>query len=136
ENILALVEGADARLKDETIVVGAHYDHLGRGEAGGSLDAHPGKEIHHGADDNASGTAALLECARAIARGERPRRSVLLAFFSGEELGLLGSAHYVREPARPLERTIAMVNMDMVGRMKGKRITVGGAGTAEAWPPL
>jgi hypothetical protein len=135
-NILAVLEGADPALKGETIVVGAHYDHLGRGETGGSLDPHPGKEIHNGADDNASGTAALLEVARALARGPRPRRTVVFAAFSGEELGLLGSAHYVKEPIRPLAGTVAMVNMDMVGRMRGRKITIGGVGTAAEWPPL
>jgi hypothetical protein len=134
-NVLAAIEGSDEKLRDETIVVGAHYDHLGRGEVGGSLDPHPGKEIHNGADDNASGTAALLEIARAIA-AKPARRTVVIAAFSGEELGLLGSAHYVKEPIRPLASTIAMINMDMLGRMRGKKITIGGTGTAEEWPRL
>jgi hypothetical protein len=135
ENVLAWLEGSDPALRDEVIVIGAHYDHLGDGSLGGSLSEVPG--IHHGADDNASGCAAVLEVARQLARSEaRPRRSVLFAFFGAEELGLLGSAHYVKNPVVPLERTVAMLNLDMVGRMKGRNLSVGGVGTAGQWPAL
>ena len=117
------------------IVIGAHYDHLGLGGAG-SLAQKEG-EIHHGADDNASGVAGVLELARIFAaQTPRPRRSIIFAAFSGEEEGLLGSNYYVNHPAAPLANTIAMINMDMIGRMKNKRLTVGGIGTATEWRAL
>ncbi|REJ95871.1 MAG: M20/M25/M40 family metallo-hydrolase [Planctomycetota bacterium] len=130
-NVVGVLEGEGPRA-DETVVIGAHYDHVGRGGVG-SLS--PGStEIHNGADDNASGTAALLEVARRLAAREEklPRRVVFIAF-TGEERGLLGSAHYVREPIFPLEDTIAMINMDMVGRLEEDRLTVFGTGTSPAW---
>ncbi len=137
ENVVAVRPGTDPDLAREAIVVGAHYDHLGRGEVGGSLAESPvGKEIHNGADDNASGTAALLDAARAL---PPTRRTVVFAAFSGEEMGLLGSAHYVKEPLAgvpPIASTVAMINMDMVGRLGSKKLTIGGMGTAEEWPGL
>jgi hypothetical protein len=134
KNVVAVLEGAGP-LADETIVVGAHYDHVGRGGAG-SL-ARGSTEIHNGADDNASGTVALLELARRFAaRSEKlPRRIVFIAF-TGEEMGLLGSARYTREPLFPLEMTIAMLNMDMVGRLKDEKLTVFGTGTSPVWEGL
>ncbi|HLL77001.1 MAG TPA: M20/M25/M40 family metallo-hydrolase [Pyrinomonadaceae bacterium] len=130
-NVVGILEGSDPKLKDEAIVIGAHYDHLGRGGQG-SLAQREG-EIHHGADDNASGTAAVLELARVFS-ASRPRRTVVFAAFGGEEEGLLGSNFYVnRQPAVPLAQTVAMFNMDMVGRMKEDRLVVGGAGTAAEW---
>ena len=134
-NVIGILEGADPALKNETIVIGAHYDHLGHGGAG-SLAPKEG-EIHHGADDNASGVAGVLELARIFsAQTPRPRRSILFAAFSGEEEGLLGSNYYVNHPAVPLTETIAMINMDMIGRMKNKSLTVGGMGTATEWSAL
>jgi len=134
-NVIGILEGADPALKNETIVIGAHYDHLGHGGAG-SLAPKEG-EIHHGADDNASGVAGVLELARIFsAQTARPRRSILFAAFSGEEEGLLGSNYYVNHPAVPLTETIAMINMDMIGRMKNKSLTVGGMGTATEWSAL
>lgn len=134
KNVIGVLEGSGPRA-NETIVVGAHYDHLGRG-APGSLapDSH---EIHHGADDNASGTAAVVELARRLGRREKPlpRRIVLVAF-TGEEAGLVGSAHYVRHPVVPLEQTAAMVNLDMVGRLKDDKLTVFGTATAKEFPAL
>ncbi len=133
-NVVATIEGKDEKLRAETIVVGAHYDHLGRGAAGSLAAPADRDEIHNGADDNASGTAALIELARALARPDaRPRRTVVLIAFSAEEMGLLGATHYVKSPLRPLESTVAMLNMDMIGRMKGKKIVVGGAETAAEW---
>jgi Zn-dependent M28 family amino/carboxypeptidase len=130
-NVIGLLEGSDPKLKDEVVVVGAHYDHLGRGGEG-SLATREG-DIHHGADDNASGTSALLELARIFA-ASRPRRTIVFAAFGGEEEGLLGSNFYVnRGPAAPLARTVAMINMDMVGRLKDDRLVVGGVGTAAEW---
>jgi aminopeptidase YwaD len=130
-NVVGVLRGSDPKLRDEAVVVGAHYDHLGRGGQG-SLAQREG-EIHHGADDNASGTAALLELARVLSRS-KPRRTIVFAAFGGEEEGLLGSNFYVnRQPAAPLAQTVAMFNMDMVGRMKEGRLVVGGAGTAAEW---
>src|ERR1043166_5605121 len=131
-NVVGVLEGSDPKLKDEVIVVGAHYDHLGRGGEG-SLAPREG-EIHHGADDNASGTAGLLELARLLSRErEKMRRTVLFIAFGGEEEGLIGSSYYVAHPARPIEQTVAMINMDMVGRLKDDALTVGGVGTASEW---
>lgn len=125
-NILAVLPG-EGPLADEVVVLGAHYDHLGMG---GTNSAAPGVEaIHSGADDNASGTAALVEVARQlVAQGPLPR-TVLFAAFSGEERGLLGSAHYVANPPLPLEKTVAMVNLDMVGRLADEKLIVHGTGT-------
>jgi len=107
QNVLALVPGSDAALKDEMMVIGAHYDH--DGEAFG--------QIWYGADDNGSGAAALLELAEAFAAGSpRPARSILLCAWAGEEKGLLGSRYYVGHPAFPLNRTVAMFQLDMIGR--------------------
>ena len=116
---------------DELLVIGAHYDHLGRD---GKHSAAPGKgenRIHNGADDNASGTAGVLELARVLA-GERGdlNRGVLFAAFAGEELGLLGSRYYTRHPTFPLERTVAMLNLDMIGRLREGKLFVGGVGTS------
>ena len=134
KNVAGVLEG-EGPLADETIIVGAHYDHLGEGGPG-SL-APWTKAIHNGADDNASGTSALLEIARRMASREQPpaRRIVFLAF-SGEERGLLGSAHYVKQPAIPIEKTVAMVNMDMIGRLQENKLTVYGTGTAESFDAL
>jgi aminopeptidase YwaD len=132
-NVVGVLEGRDAKLKDEVIVIGAHYDHLGRGGAG-SLAPREG-EIHHGADDNASGTAGLLELAR-LFTAARPRRTVVFIAFSGEEEGLLGSAYYVAHPVFPLAQTVAMFNMDMIGRLKEDKLNVGGVGTAAEWRDL
>ncbi|MCA1567014.1 MAG: M20/M25/M40 family metallo-hydrolase [Acidobacteria bacterium] len=131
-NVVGILEGADAKLKDEVVVIGAHYDHLGRGGQG-SLAGREG-EIHHGADDNASGVAGLLELARTFAKERKSiRRTLVFIAFGGEEEGLLGSSYYVRNPSLPLARTVAMINLDMIGRMKENRLIVGGVGTAQEW---
>lgn len=131
-NVVGVLEGSDPRLRDEVIVIGAHYDHLGRGGEG-SLATREG-DIHHGADDNASGTAGLIELARLFSQERaRMRRSVVFVAFGGEEEGLIGSSYYVRQPARPLEKTIAMLNMDMIGRLKDGALSVGGVGTSDVW---
>lgn len=128
-NVVGILEGSDPKLKSEVIVLGAHYDHLGRGGEG-SLAAREG-EIHHGADDNASGTAGLIELARLLsAEKSLMRRTVVFIAFGGEEEGLIGSSAYVQSPARPLEQTIAMLNMDMIGRLRSGALNVGGIGTA------
>jgi hypothetical protein len=118
-NVIAVVRGSDPAKAKEAIVIGAHYDHVG---LGGRLSVTPEAtgEIHNGADDNASGTAAIIEIARAIAGArERFPRTVVLIAFAGEERGLLGSAHYTTDPVLPIESTIAMLNLDMVGRARG-----------------
>jgi hypothetical protein len=127
-NVVARLPGEDARLAAEHVIIGAHYDHLGMGEGGSA--------VHNGADDNASGTAALIEIARALAAGPRPDRSVLFIAFTGEEQGLWGSARFVEDPTIELARTIAMLNLDMVGRLDGGPLTVFGTGTAREWPGL
>ena len=133
-NVVAVVPGRDRVLKGEYVVVGAHYDHLGHGEAKSSSLGDPG-QIFNGADDNASGSVALVAIARELVR-RPPRRSVVLVAFSGEELGLLGSAAYIREPVVPLEKTVAMVNLDMVGRLRNGRLLVFGSETATEFPAL
>lgn len=134
-NVVGLLKGTGG-LAEEVLVIGAHFDHLGLGEVS-SLAAKPGSEVHNGADDNASGTAGLLELAGALgSRKGQAGRSVLFLAFSAEEQGLLGSRHYVNHPAIPLEKTVAMINMDMIGRMQGKRLIVGGAGSSPGWKDL
>ena len=130
-NVVAVVPGASPTLADEHIVVGAHYDHLGLGGEG-SL-APDETAVHNGADDNASGTAALIEIARRLTAGPRPDRSVMLIAFTGEERGLWGSAHFVDQPTVPLEDVVAMLNLDMVGRVVDDQVTVFGFGTAAEW---
>ena len=134
KNVIGVLEG-EGPLKDETIVIGAHYDHVGLGGPGSLA---PGsKEVHNGADDNASGTVSLIELARRLSarKTKLPRRLVFIAF-TAEELGLIGSARYVANPVFPLDKTIAMFNMDMVGRLRDKRLTVFGTGTAPRWKKL
>lgn len=128
KNVIGVLEGEGPHA-DETIVIGAHYDHVGRGGAG-SLS--PGsKEVHNGADDNASGSVSLLELARRFgSRKEKlPRRLVFIAF-TAEESGLIGSAKYVEQPTIPLDKSIAMFNMDMVGRLTENTLTIYGTGTS------
>ena len=133
-NVVALLAGSDPSLESEVIVVGAHFDHLGYGGMGSLA---PGtRAIHNGADDNASGTSAVIEIAAALSADPRPARSVLFIAFAGEERGLLGSSFYVANPLRPLARTVAMINLDMVGRLEGGALTVNGTGTAAEWETL
>lgn len=133
-NVIGILEGTDAALKNEAIVIGAHYDHLGKGGQG-SLAVNSA-EIHHGADDNASGVAAMLELARQFSREKKNKRTLIFIAFGGEEEGLLGSQFYVNNPAFALNKTVAMINMDMVGRLKDEKLTVGGIGTANEWKGL
>lgn len=128
DNIIGVIEG-EGPLANETIVIGAHYDHLGLGAVGSRAQKRIG-EIHNGADDNASGTAAVLELVRRIASGPKPKRRMVFICFSGEERGLIGSNFYVQNPAFPLEQTVAMMNFDMIGNLRGNRVEVNGVGTA------
>ena len=134
-NVFATVRAASPDRTGETVVVGAHYDHLGYGGEN-SLGA-GFEEIHPGADDNASGTAGVLELARYFSgRAKSLRRDVLFACFSGEELGVLGSSAFCRKPPMPMSNIVAMVNMDMVGRLTEQRLAVQGAGSSAVWPRL
>jgi hypothetical protein len=133
-NVVGVLEGTDANLKNEAIVIGAHYDHLGKGGAG-SLAVNS-TAIHHGADDNASGVAAMLEMARRFAAEKKNKRTIVFVAFGGEEEGLLGSNFYVGNPAFALEKTAAMINLDMVGRLNENKLNVSGIGTASEWKSL
>jgi hypothetical protein len=134
QNVVALVEGTDPALRGQVVVVGAHYDHLGR-ESTFAADPKAGRAIRNGADDNASGTAAVMELARRLAA--RPaRRSVLFVAFSAEELGVLGSSHFVAHSPVPVDSMAAMLNFDMVGRLRDDRLIVYGTGTAAEWPAV
>lgn len=134
-NVIGLLPGSDPAVRDQVIVIGAHYDHLGLGEQD-SLAPNAAGQIHHGADDNASGTAGMMELARFFSEeGNRPRHSLLFMAYSGEEKGLLGSAHYVESPLIPLDRTVAMMNLDMIGRVSRNRLYIGGVGTSPQFRP-
>ncbi|HWB40028.1 MAG TPA: M28 family peptidase [Gemmatimonadales bacterium] len=134
KNVIGLLPGHDPTLRNETVIVGAHYDHLGLGGFG-SLDPDSAGRVHNGADDNASGAAMLIHIAARLAQSP-PARTVLFIAFSGEELGLLGSAHYVKQPVYPLSATLAMINLDMVGRLRNGRLIVYGSRTAKEFPAL
>lgn len=128
-NVLAWLPGQT----DEYIIIGAHYDHLGRGNFDSLAPSQIG-QIHPGADDNASGTAGVLELARLLSpRSGQLKRSILFMDFAGEELGLLGSAAWVQNPTRPLAKATAMINMDMIGRIKDDKIYIGGVGTGSTF---
>ncbi|KLU06396.1 putative aminopeptidase [Rhodopirellula islandica] len=135
-NVLGVLEGK-GKLADETIVIGAHYDHVGMGGMGSLA---PGTiEIHNGADDNASGTSTMLAVAERVVdelnRTTDHRRIVFIAF-TGEERGLLGSKHYCSQPRFPISNTVAMLNMDMVGRLRDNELTIYGTGTATGFESL
>ncbi len=130
-NVIGLLEGTES---DEVIVLGAHHDHLGKvpprtGET-------PEPQIHNGADDDASGTSAIIELARVFASGPKPRRGILFMTFDGEELGLLGSRHFVDEPTVELEKIRAMINFDMIGRLGNNQFTIFGTGSGKEFRPL
>ncbi|MEO8635398.1 MAG: M28 family peptidase [Gemmatimonadales bacterium] len=133
-NVIGVLPGHDKDLRNEIVVVGAHYDHLGSGTFG-ALDPDSVGHIHNGADDNASGASAMLHIARQLVRTP-PARTVVFIAFSGEEAGLLGSDYYVKHPLFPLAQTYAMVNMDMVGRLRNDRLLVYGSATAREFPAL
>ena len=129
DNVLAWLPGQT----HEYVIIGAHYDHLGRGNFDSLAPSQIG-QIHPGADDNASGTAGVLELARLLTpqRGHL-KRSILFMNFAGEELGLLGSAAWVKDPTRPLAKAVAMINMDMIGRIRDDKIYIGGVGTGSTF---
>ncbi len=131
KNVIGVIEG-QGDLAEETVVVGAHYDHVGYG---GQNSLAPGvKDVHNGADDNGSGTVSLIELARRFgARKEPLKRRLVFIAFTAEESGLIGSDRYCKEPLFPLDKTIAMINMDMVGRLKDEKLIVYGTGTSPHW---
>ena len=137
KNVVGFLEGTDPSLKNEVVVVGAHYDHLGfGGEGSGSLQPDT-VAVHNGADDNGSGTVGLLELAQYFAAHRSSlKRSLLFISFSGEELGLLGSAAYVKDPTVPLASIVTMVNMDMIGRLTNRKLIVYGIGTSPGFESL
>ncbi|MBI1746598.1 MAG: M20/M25/M40 family metallo-hydrolase [Acidobacteria bacterium] len=135
-NVVGYLQADGSPWADEAVVLGAHYDHLGLGGRNSLAPKSVGK-IHYGADDNASGTAGLLTLARAIARDKQHlRRSIIFLAFAGEEIGLLGSSYYTKNPRFPLEKTIAMINMDMIGRSRAGKIKIGGVGTSTGFREL
>jgi aminopeptidase YwaD len=135
-NVVAVLPGSSPALRGEVVVIGAHYDHLGLGGFGALDDPDSTGKVHNGADDNASGTAALLEVARELA-GRHPARTIVFVAFSGEELGDLGSAYYVRHALpEPVDSVYAMLNMDMVGRLRNAKLIASGAQTAKEFAPL
>jgi hypothetical protein len=131
-NVLAYLPGKTG----EYVIIGAHFDHLGRGDSNSLAPSQIG-QIHPGADDNASGTAGVLELARLFApmKGQLDR-GILFMSFSGEELGLLGSAEWVKDPTLPLEKCVAMLNMDMIGRIRDSKVYIGGVGTGSTFKTI
>jgi hypothetical protein len=122
-----------------TIIIGAHYDHLGIGDQGSSLDANPQSKIHNGADDNASGVAGVIELARFLSSNKiKEKNNFLFLCFSGEELGLYGSKYFTEHPTVDLSNVNYMINMDMIGRLdeKTKTLLVHGTGTSPVWETL
>lgn len=134
QNVVAMLPGSDPRLAGQVMVVGAHIDHLGRSPRS-ALDPEAGDAIRNGADDNASGTAGVLELAR-LFQAQPTRRTLLFVHFSGEELGLLGSRHFVEHLPVPRDSIVAMLNFDMIGRLRGDSLIVYGTATAREMPAL
>ncbi|APR84204.1 aminopeptidase [Minicystis rosea] len=136
-NVVGLLPGRTngTPKSSEIVIVGAHYDHLGHGN---TFSRAPGVHaIHPGADDNASGTALMLEVARRFAKlPDKPDRSILFMAFGAEEVGAIGSRHWVQHPTAPLDHVVAMLNADMVGRMQNHRVVIDGVATAQGWKPL
>jgi hypothetical protein len=134
ENVIGFLDNG----AEYTIVIGAHFDHLGLGKQGSSKEEHPEGKIHNGADDNASGVAGLLELARYFSGNnvKEPFNFLFIAF-GAEELGLLGSRHFVNNPTLPLEKINFMINMDMIGRYNPERgVGIGGFGSSDQWPDI
>lgn len=135
-NVVGVLAGLAQELGKQAIVVGAHYDHLGLGEQHSLAPSLVG-QIHHGADDNASGTSGVLELADVLAHhSPKPAHSIVFVAFAGEETGLLGSNYYTAHPAFPLNQTLAMINLDMIGRVSKNRLYIGGAGTSPGFRKL
>jgi len=137
-NVIGLLEGSDPILKNEFIVIGAHYDHIGLGGIGSrSNNDYTRGSIHNGADDNASGVSGLIELSEFFScRKGSLKKSLVFIAFSGEELGLIGASYYVNNPKVPLNETVAMINMDMIGRLDQDKLTVFGVGSSPHWEAL
>tara|TARA_B100000029_G_scaffold82096_2_gene72981 strand:- start:428 stop:2230 length:1803 start_codon:yes stop_codon:yes gene_type:complete len=136
-NVVGLIQSGNRQYRDEYVVIGAHFDHVGMGGPGTGSRKPDTLGIHRGADDNASGTAGLLEVAQKLsARKSRLKRSIILLGFDAEEKGLLGSKYFVEHPTVDLDKIVTMLNMDMIGRMKDSTVTAGGVGTSPLFEPL
>jgi aminopeptidase YwaD len=132
-NVVAMIEGSNPVLHEQYVVIGAHYDHLGMGGYGSGSRVPDTLAVHYGADDNASGVAGVIELARHFSSIEQlPARSLIFVAFDAEEMGLIGSRHFVREPPVDLNNITAMINFDMIGRLReNNTISIGGTGTSE-----
>ena len=141
QNVVALLPPSELTDDTEYVIVGAHYDHIGYGEIGSLARKGEEGQIHNGADDNASGTAVVLELATTLSEAfqkhpEKFRRGVIFALWSGEELGLIGSTHFVNQPVIPLDKVAAYVNFDMVGRLRDNKLILQGVGSSSVWTKL
>ena len=141
QNVVALLPPPELTDETEYVIVGAHYDHIGYGEIGSLARKGEERQIHNGADDNASGTAVVLELATTLSEAyqkqpEKFSRGVIFALWSGEELGLIGSTHFVNHPVVPLEKVAAYVNFDMVGRLRENKLILQGVGSSSVWTKL
>ena len=141
QNVVALLSPPNLTDETEYVIVGAHYDHIGYGEIGSLAGKDEEGQIHNGADDNASGTAVVLELATTLSRiyREHPdkfNRGIIFALWSGEELGLIGSTHFVNHPIVPLEKVAAYLNFDMVGRLRDNKLILQGVGSSSVWTKL
>ena len=141
QNVVALLSPPNLTDETEYVIVGAHYDHIGYGEIGSLAGKDEEGQIHNGADDNASGTAVVLELAATLSaayqeHSDKFNRGIIFALWSGEELGLIGSTHFVNHPVVPLEKVAAYINFDMVGRLRENKLILQGVGSSSVWPKL
>ena len=141
QNVVALLAPSELTAETEYIIVGGHYDHIGRGEIGSLARKGEEGQIHNGADDNASGTAVVLDLATTLSEAyqkypEKFRRGIIFALWSGEELGLIGSTYFVNHPVVPLEKVAAYINFDMVGRLRDNKLILQGVGSSSVWTKL
>ncbi|MYA69796.1 M28 family peptidase [Candidatus Poribacteria bacterium] len=141
QNVVALLPPPELTDDTEYVIVGAHYDHIGHGEIGSLARKGEEGQIHNGADDNASGTAVVLDLARTLSEAyqkqpENFHRGIIFALWSGEELGLIGSTHFVNDPIIPLKKVAAYVNFDMVGRLRENKLILQGVGSSAVWTKL
>lgn len=133
KNVIGILPGHDPKLKSEYVIIGAHYDHLGYGQTGSMTGS---DAIHYGADDNASGSAAIMGIAKAFAKAKNNKRTLIFQWYQGEELGLLGSAAWAKDHQSILKSTTGMINLDMVGRVREGQLWVYGVGTSKEWQGL
>ncbi|MCD4657818.1 MAG: M28 family peptidase [Planctomycetes bacterium] len=137
QNVLGMIEGSDEKLKDEIIIVGAHFDHIGMGYFGSRVGAEGKGKIHFGADDNASGTVGVMAIAKAFAKLKpMTKRTLVFALWDGEEKGLVGSSYFVEHPTIKLKNVVAYINFDMIGRLRNEKLNAIGTGTSEKWEEI